>query len=93
MQNLAYDLNDLKTTHPFPYADCPDFVIGNAIDRPYFLFSKRQLQRTSMEFQNSFPGEVSYAVKANPAKVVLNALWLSGIHSFDVASLGEIRLP
>lgn len=90
MQNLAY--NRGLTGHLFPYSHSVDFLNRNAVDRPVFLYSKKQLQQTSKAFQRSFPGEVSYAVKANPEKAVLDTLWNSGIRSFDVASIGEIEL-
>ena len=57
-----------------------------------FLFSPNQLRQTSREFQRLFPGEVSYAVKANPEAQILRVLWESGIRSYDVASIGEIEL-
>ncbi len=43
-------------------------------------------------FLTGFPGQVVYAVKANPHPAVLKILWASGIRNFDVASIREIDL-
>ena len=43
-------------------------------------------------FQDKFPGEVLYAVKANPSPWVLDALYGAGLRTFDVASEAEIEL-
>jgi ornithine decarboxylase len=43
-------------------------------------------------FQGNFPGDVFYAVKANPSPWVIEALAQAGVRSFDVASIPEIAL-
>jgi ornithine decarboxylase len=43
-------------------------------------------------FQDSFQGDVYYAVKANPSAWVVDTLAANGIASFDVASIPEIEL-
>jgi ornithine decarboxylase len=43
-------------------------------------------------FQDSFQGDVFYAVKANPSPWVLETLAANGVTSFDVASIPEIEL-
>ncbi|ACT58519.1 type III PLP-dependent enzyme [Hirschia baltica] len=43
-------------------------------------------------FQNHFPGDVLYAVKANPSPWALDAMYEAGMRWFDVASLEEIEL-
>jgi ornithine decarboxylase len=50
------------------------------------------LKHYASEFVNGFPGDVLYAVKANPHPYVLNTLWKAGVHSYDVASLREVEL-
>ncbi|MEZ5897579.1 MAG: type III PLP-dependent enzyme [Parvularculaceae bacterium] len=40
----------------------------------------------------NFPGDVLYAVKANPNSIVLDAVYKAGVRWFDVASLPEIDL-
>ncbi len=39
-----------------------------------------------------FPGKAMYAVKANPSPELLQILWDNGITTYDVASIGEVRL-
>lgn len=43
-------------------------------------------------FQNHFPGDVLYAVKANPSEWALDAMYNAGMRWFDVASMDEIEL-
>lgn len=43
-------------------------------------------------FQDKFPGEVLYAVKANPSPWALDAVYAAGQRWFDVASENEIEL-
>ncbi len=43
-------------------------------------------------FKAAFPGEIAYAVKANPAPPLLEGLTKAGIRYFDVASIPEIKL-
>jgi ornithine decarboxylase len=40
----------------------------------------------------AFPGDALYAVKANPAPLVLDQVYTAGIRHFDTASLPEIEL-
>ncbi|KAJ9607027.1 hypothetical protein H2200_008099 [Cladophialophora chaetospira] len=42
-------------------------------------------------FLTGFRGQTMYAVKANPCPDLLRTLWESGLRSFDVASIHEIR--
>lgn len=48
--------------------------------------------RAAERFRAGFPGDVFYAVKANPAPWLIETLWSVGITHFDAASLTEIRL-
>jgi ornithine decarboxylase len=43
-------------------------------------------------FQDSFQGDVFYAVKANPSPWVIETLAANGVNSFDVASIREVEL-
>lgn len=43
-------------------------------------------------FLDNFPGDVLYAVKANPSPLILEALYAEGIRHFDIASLTELQL-
>lgn len=57
-----------------------------AIARPHRVAAAAQW------FVSNFPGEVLYAVKANPSHWVLDTLWANGVKSFDVASEAEVEL-
>lgn len=48
-------------------------------------------ERAAKAFIQNFPGDVLYAVKANPAPWLLETLHKAGINHFDAASLTEIR--
>lgn len=49
-----------------------------------------EVQRMARRFQAGFGGLVTYAVKANPAPVVLENLVAAGVQAFDVASVPEM---
>ena len=59
---------------------------------PVYLFCPEYLKRQAETFLGGFGGLVSYAVKANPHPLVLEALSESGVRAFDVASPREIHL-
>ncbi|PWE32066.1 ornithine decarboxylase [Maritimibacter sp. 55A14] len=63
---------------------------AEAPDHPVLFFSAEVLQATARRFLSGFPGLVTYAVKANPAPLVLENLRAAGIRAFDVASPDEI---
>ncbi|MDH3977591.1 MAG: type III PLP-dependent enzyme [Gammaproteobacteria bacterium] len=48
--------------------------------------------RAANWFIENFPGEVMYAVKANPSPIILNALYGAGIRSFDITSVYEMEI-
>ena len=58
---------------------------------PTYCIRKNSIQLASKFFQKKFPGKVLYAVKTNPHPIVLKTLIESGIESFDVASIKEIK--
>jgi len=65
---------------------------------PLYLLHPERCAAAARQFLDGFPGEVLYAVKANPHPYALQLLWDGGIRHFDSASLGEIeavtsRLP
>lgn len=61
-------------------------------DDPVFFFDPARLQATAALFMTQFPGEVTYAVKANPDPAVLDGLVAAGMTAFDVASPEEMAL-
>lgn len=60
-------------------------------DEAILYFAPEVLRRTARQFQAGFPGLVTYAVKANDAREVLENLSASGLSAFDVASPAEMR--
>lgn len=73
------------------FEDAQHFIQSMNPTEPVYLFCEQALRVQSRHFQSNFPGLTSYAVKANPNPDILKALYASGIHAFDVASLEEVR--
>lgn len=61
-------------------------------EQPVFCFRPERVKAAARWFVENFPAQPFYAVKANPAPHVLDALWEAGIRSFDAASEREIEL-
>ena len=60
-------------------------------EKPVYCIRKASIQMSSKIFQTRFPGEILYAMKANPHPIVLNTVMESGINNIDVASIKEIE--
>ncbi|MGZ5922584.1 MAG: alanine racemase [Rhizomicrobium sp.] len=58
---------------------------------PLYLVHPDRMAAAAKTFLDGFPGDVLYAVKANPHPLALKYLWAGGIRHFDTASLGEIE--
>jgi ornithine decarboxylase len=59
---------------------------------PVYCFRPERVTAAARWFVEKFPAQAFYAVKANPAPHVLDALWAGGVRSFDAASEKEIEL-
>jgi ornithine decarboxylase len=59
---------------------------------PVYLVRPKKIAAAARQFLDGFPGDVLYAVKANPHPIVIEQLWNAGIRHFDTASLGEIEI-
>lgn len=59
--------------------------------QPVFAFRPATLERAAKYFRNRFSGRVLYAVKTNPEKHVIEAIFNSGVDAFEIASLYEIQ--
>jgi len=68
-----------------------DFLTSVQPEDPVLFFNPRVLRETAACFQSGFPGQVTYAVKANPTDMVLETLTSIGLEGFDVASPVEIQ--
>lgn len=60
--------------------------------QPVFAFRPAVLGRAVSYFCTQFGGRVLYAVKTNPEKHVIEAVYAHGVAAFDVASYKEIRI-
>lgn len=72
-------------------ASVPDFIVAAKPDFPVFCFRPHLLKAAAQWFVEEFPGEIYYAVKANPAPHILQGLWDGGVRGFDVASAAEVE--
>ena len=59
-------------------------------DAPLFCFSAEQLRARATVFIKGFPGETTFAVKANSSPQVIRVLADAGIEAWDVASVHEM---
>jgi ornithine decarboxylase len=69
-----------------------DLTAREAPDGPVAIARPHRVRAAAEWFRANFPGEVFYAVKANPSEWALDALWAAGIKNFDVASDNEAAL-
>ncbi len=69
-----------------------DLLAREAPDGPVAIARPHRVAAAARWFTTHFPGEVLYAVKANPSPWVLDALWKNGVKGFDVASEAEVEL-
>jgi len=74
------------------YRSVDDLLKSAAPDQPVMCFCPEAFRAEAKRFTTGFPGEVHYAVKANPHPAVLQWLGEGGVTGFDVASIAEIRL-
>ena len=68
-----------------------DAVRSLAPEGPLAIARPHRVKAAGTWFRENFPGEIFYAVKANPSPWVLDALWESGVRGFDVASEAEVE--
>jgi ornithine decarboxylase len=73
------------------YADAAELSLLVDPTEPVFCFSADALHERVRQFLEGFPGEVAYAVKANPGEHVLLTASAGGLSLFDVASVHEMR--
>ncbi|MEZ5925160.1 MAG: type III PLP-dependent enzyme [Hyphomicrobiaceae bacterium] len=76
---------------PVAYADAMDVAARLKPVEPVFCFDRTKLAERVQAFLAGFPGDVSYAVKANPSTQVLLTMAGAGLRIFDVASIKEIE--
>jgi ornithine decarboxylase len=69
-----------------------DLTAREAPEGPVVIARPHRVVAAAEWFRTHFPGEVFYAVKANPSPWALDALWRAGVRNFDVASDAEAQL-
>ena len=69
-----------------------DLVRERSPERPVAFARPDAVAVAARWFQDSFKGDVFYAVKANPSPWVIETLFKNGVTSFDVASIPEIEI-
>ncbi|MGE0595752.1 MAG: type III PLP-dependent enzyme [Hyphomonadaceae bacterium] len=69
-----------------------DLVTRGVPEGPVAIARPHRVTAAAEWFKRHFPGDIYYAVKANPSPWVLDALWQAGVRKFDVASEAEAEL-
>jgi ornithine decarboxylase len=82
----------LKATTNMTFESAAAASLALQPDAPLFCFSGPQLHERAQVFLNGFPGEVTFAVKANPSSQVIKGLADAGIKAWDVASVHEMAM-
>lgn len=74
------------------YHSVKDALADYAGDDQIYCLFPRKIEQAAKTFLNGFPGQILYAVKANPHASLLQILWSQGVRNFDVASIREMEL-
>ena len=74
------------------YATAAKAIESLKPSEPLYLVRPKKFASAAKQFLDGFPGDVLYAVKANPHPIVVDQLWKAGVRHFDTASLGEIEI-
>ncbi|HEY4274511.1 MAG TPA: hypothetical protein VGM68_03425 [Rhizomicrobium sp.] len=74
------------------YATAEKAIEALKPSEPLYLIRPGKFAAAARQFLDGFPGDVLYAVKANPHPLIVSQLWGAGIRHFDTASLGEIEI-
>lgn len=88
MQHL--DSNSVKPSLP-AFASTAELIARTMPRAPVYCFHRHVAHANARAFLQGFPGDVLYAVKANPALPLLDTLYQAGVRHFDTASIPEIK--
>lgn len=69
-----------------------DYLKNNRPSDPVLCHRPFAAARSARWFLDHFPGDVLYAVKANPSPLILRSLYDAGIRHFDFCSPAEVEL-
>ena len=75
---------------PLPSVD--ELIAIERPEEPMHCLRPATVEAAVRDFSEVFPGDVLYAVKANPEPAMLRAVHAGGVTHFDCASIGEIAL-
>ncbi len=75
---------------PLPSVD--ELIAAERPEEPMHCLRPAVVEASARDFAEVFPGDVLYAVKANPEPAMLRAVHAGGVTHFDCASIGEIAL-
>lgn len=59
---------------------------------PLYVIWPDRVAAAVKRFNAAFPGEGMFAAKANPDRTIIQTVYKSGMHTFDAASIEEVRL-
>lgn len=82
----------MSTDQPARYPSTEAVITAEAPDVPSFLFSHNEVAKSAAAFRDGIDALLTYAVKANPATFLLEALHQNGVKAFDVASTNEMEV-
>jgi ornithine decarboxylase len=85
-------MNANTRVEPLRFASVEKIIERLKPGEPVYVLHPGRFQAAAKRFLDSFPGDTLYAVKANPAPLVLDQVYAAGIRHFDTASLPEIEL-
>lgn len=74
------------------FASPADVIAQRQPEHPVMCFCPDAFRAEARRFVAGFPGDVHFAVKANPFPNVLDWLAEGGVKGFDVASIAEIEM-
>ena len=74
-----------------PTSSAISYLKAKTPDQPVLFFDPAKLTQSYGRFVKGFPGLVTYAVKANDSREVLENLVVAGMTAFDVASPAEMK--
>ena len=75
---------------PMPSVD--ELIAMERPEEPMHCLRPATVEAAARAFVEAFPGDLLYAVKANPEPAMLRAVHAGGVTHFDCASIGEIAL-
>lgn len=87
IRSFDFNLFDLPT-----FGSVRDALAQYHGDDHIYVLYPRRIAAAAEAFVQGFPGDILYAVKANPHPAVLKTLWTHGVRQFDVASKREVDL-